>query len=263
MPTDLNPIKGASKPAWIVAIVAGVGVGGYFLWKKLHPSATTTANTAAAGYGSGNAYGYYSGYGYGTNPIYGYGFGGTGLGWPYQGYGSMGGYGYQGTPTPTTNTEWFQQAFAFLTQNGTSSGTAEAALALYLAGQAVSSQQELIIQEAEGAVGPPPQNGPNGYPPNIKTSTSGGGGNAQNPVTGLKQSSQGTTGVDVSWNASSGATSYKVTSSKGNAQVTGATSARIHSMNSPGRPTSATVSVLAEPAAATARAATVTVQTHK
>lgn len=257
MATDLNPVKGASKPAIVVALVAGVGVAGYFAWKKLHQPAATTTPTTGQG-----SYGYYSGYGYGVSPIYGYGFGGTGLGGLFGGsYG--GGYGYQGTPTPTTNTQWFQQAFAFLTQNGTATGTAEAALALYLAGQPVSADQALMIQEAEAAVGPPPQNGPNGFPPNINTSTSGGGGNAQNPVTGLKQSSQGTTGVDVSWNASSGATSYKVTSSKGNVSLTGATSARIHSMNPVGHPTSATVSVLAEPAATTARAATVTVKTHK
>lgn len=259
MPDSINPVKGVSKPTWIIAIGAGAIVGGYFLYKHFHkpPAAPTTA-----GYGYGSAYGYGgspAGYGYGTSPIYGYGFGGTGL-FP-SGYG--GGYGYQGMPSPTTNSQWFQAAMAYLTQSGTSTLTAEAALAKYLAGQPVTAQQAQVIQIAEAAVGPPPQAGPNGYPPNVNTSGSGGGGNAQNPVTGLKVSQPGSTGVDISWNASSGATSYQVTASKGNATMTGPTSARIHSINQPGHPTSATVSVLAEPAAHNARAATITVHTNR
>lgn len=251
----VNPLKGGNKATWVIAGVAGVGVAGWMLWKHFHQPATPPATS---GYGAG--YGYGASYGYGTSPIYGYGFGGTGLGGSF-GYGGGGGYGYTGNPTPTTNSQWFQQAVAFLTQGGTSVTTAEAALAKYLAGQPVTQQQALICQEAEAAVGPPPQNGPNGYPPNINTSGGGGGGNAQNPVTGLKVTQPGTTGVDIGWNASSGATSYKVTSSAGNVQMTGQTSARIHSINAPGKKGSANVSVLAEPAAQTARAATLTVHT--
>jgi hypothetical protein len=257
MPVD-NPLKGGTKATWTIALIAGGGVALYFWWKKRQQAQTAATTTAQAGYGYG--YGSPAGYGYGVSPIYGYGQGGP-FGWPFAG--GYGGYGYQGTPTPTTNSQWFQQALAFLTQNGTSTATAEAALAKYIAGQPVDATQTLIIQEAEAAIGPPPQAGPNGFPPNINTSTSGGGGNAQNPVTGLKVSKPGTTGVDVSWNASSGATSYQVRSSKGNVGMTGATSARIHSINAPGHPSSATVSVLAEPAATTARAATITVHTNR
>jgi hypothetical protein len=255
-----NPIKGTPKAAWGIALVAGGGVAFYVWWKKKHPTTVPAASGAAYGYASG--YGYGGGYGYGVSPIYGYGQGG----FPFMGgggYGAPGGYGYQSQfPTPTTNAQWFQEAISWLSQGGTSATTAEAALGKYLAGAAVTSQQALIVQEAEGALGPPPVSGPNGYPPNIHTSGSGGGGNAQNPVTGLHVSQPGTTGVDIAWTASSGATSYKVTSSAGTVQNTGPTSARIRSINPPGHTGTANVSVLAEPAAANARAATITVKTR-
>lgn len=256
MPID-NPIKGASKQAWIIAGVAGIAVVGYLWWKRKQQAATA-ATTNAYGYNTqANAYGYYSSYGYGVSPIFGYGLGGTN----YPGSFGYGGYGYQGTPTPTTNAEWFQQALAFLEQNGTNTATAEAALAKYLAGQSVTTAQESIIQIAEAALGPPPQNGPNGYPPNIKTSSTGGGGNAQNPVTGLHITDQGTTGDNIAWNASPGATSYQVTATHGNVSMTGKTSARIHDIG-PAH-WSSTVHVLALPASAHARAASLTVYRKK
>lgn len=253
MAEGLNPVKGASKQAWVIAGVAGVAVIGFMWWKK-HTAAQTAAATASPyGYAGYNTYGYYSGYGYGVSPLFGYGLGGTN--YPFTtGYG---GYGYQGTPTPTTNAQWFQDALNYLSQNGTSTTTAEAALAKYLAGQSVTADQVTIIQIAEGAFGPPPQNGPNGYPPNIKTSSSGGGGNAKNPVTGLKLVKQGVTGDDISWNASAGASSYKVTATHGNVTMTGPTSARIHSIG-PAH-WSSTVHVLAEPAADHARDAQLTI----
>lgn len=257
---SINPLKNTSKPAWIIAGVAGVGVAGYFIWKRLHQpqvKTATTGGTSAYGYGYGSP----AGYGYGTSPIFGYGLGSS---FPFSSsYG--GGYGYGGNPTPTTNAQWFQQAFTWLTQSGNVSTTvAEAALAKYLAGQPVTSDQTLIIQEAEAAVGPPPQAGPNGMPPAINNSGSGGGGNAQNPVTGLHQTQVGFTGGDIAWNPSPGATSYQVTAVRGNVSMLGPTSARIHNINTGGEGGDQTwVHVLAEPAAPHARSALITVHTRK
>jgi hypothetical protein len=257
-----NPIKKMPKGTLIIAGVAGAGALVYVWWKKKNASATTPP-APASGYGYG-AYGYSSGYGYGVSPIFGYGQGG----FPFMGgggYGSTTGYGYQSQfPAPTTNAQWFQEAISWMSQGGTSVVTAEAALAKYLAGAAVTSDQALLIQEAEGALGPPPVSGPGGYPPNINSSSSSGGGHAKNPVTGLKISKPGTTGADISWNASSGATSYKVTATKGSATMIGPTSARIHNINTGrDRGDQSTVTVLAEPASPNARAATIVVHTKR
>jgi hypothetical protein len=79
----------------------------------------------------------------------------------------------------------------------------------------------------------------------------------------LHMSQPGTTGVDIAWSASTGATSYKVTSDKGNPEMLGATSARIHSINAPGHTGTAHVEVLAEPAGTGAIPARITVSTRK
>lgn len=259
-----NPVKRVPKGAWVIALVAGGGAVLWVYFKKKNAAAAVPA--AGYGYGAVAGYGYASGYGYGAvSPIFGYGQGG----FPFLGgggYGGVGSYGYQSQfPAPTTNAQWFQEAISFMSQNGASVTTAEAALAKYLAGAAVTSDQALLVQEAEGALGPPPVSGPGGYPPNINTSSSSGGGNAKNPVTGLKQTpSHDTTGADISWSASSGATSYKVTTTKGNATMTGPTSARIHDINTgKDRGDQSTITVLAEPASPNARAARLIVHTKR
>ena len=137
------------------------------------------------------------------------------------------------------------------------------ALGLYLAGQPVDPAQKTLVFDAEAVGGPPPVAGTNGYPPNVRTNGSkGGGSSATNPVTGLKQTgAEGFTGADVSWTASAGATSYAVTSDKGTVSMTGTTSARIGSIGP--KASQATVSVLAKPAAAGAVPAKVVVHVKK
>lgn len=237
--------------------LAVVAVGGFLVYKKLSGSKTTappTSSPYAYGYGSAYAYGYGTQYGYG-----GYGPGGFGGGgyppYPY-GYGNPP-PGPTGGP-PTTNAEWGQQAEADLGSSGTDA--IAAALGKYLSGAPITTDQNLIVQEATAVLGPPPQASPTGFPPKAHVTKGGGsGGGATNPVTGLRVSKPGTTGVDVSWGASSGATSYVVTSTHGHASMIGPTSARIHDI---GRHTSATVQVLAEPAASGAQPATITVKTN-
>lgn len=264
MPDVKTPVGTMPRGAMLAGLAAVVGVGGYLVYKHftkptpVAPTPATGTTPYGYGYGYGAPYGY--GYGYGTNSPYGeYGFGG-GNPYPYS-YG----YGGGGNPPPiTTNAQWGQAAEAAMGSSGNDS--IAAAIAKYLAGSPVTQDQELIIQEAIAVVGPPPVAGPSGYPPKIHVTKGGGGGggNATNPVTGLQVTKPGSTGVDISWTASQGATSYQVTSTHGNPSMTGPTSARIHSINAPGRgPVSATVQVLAQPAASGAQPASITVTTTK
>ena len=248
-------IKSTPKKGWIIGGVVALGVGAYVWWK--HKQSQKTAATTPAGYG----YGVPAGYGYGTvSPIGGgYGAGGLGLGYPGQ-YGSP--YGYHPAP-PTSNAQWATAVETSLSTQGYNAMTVSAALGKYLTGGQLSSDQVSIVQAGIAFNGDPPVPGAGGFPPAIHSSGSGGGGNAQNPVTGLTVSQPGTTGVDISWTASVGAKSYQVTSTKGTVQMLGATSARIRSINQAGKPTSAQVSVLAEPAGTGATPATLTVNTHK
>jgi hypothetical protein len=260
MPSEVKtPVGKMPRGALLAGGAAVVVVGGYLIYKHLTKTTTTTA-ASATGYGYG--YGSQSfGYGYGASSPYGeYGFGGGGYPNPY-GYGYGGGGGQP--PPITTNAQWGQAAESAMGSSG--NDNIAAAIGKYLAGQQVTQDQELIIQEAEAVVGPPPQAAASGYPPKIHVSKGGGGGggNAQNPVTGLHVTQPGTTGVDIAWAASSGATSYQVTSTHGNPEMIGATSARIHSINAPGKSgQTATVQVLAEPAASGATPASIQVKTR-
>lgn len=261
MPNDVNvPIVGKMpRGAALAGGLAVVAVGGYLIYKHFTKTTTTPTPTGAMGYGYSYGYGSALGYGYGSQ--YGeYGFGGGGS-YPYGPYGYGGG---GGNPPPiTTNAQWGQAAEAAMGSSG--NDNIAAAIAKYLAGQPVTQDQELIVQEAIAVVGNPPQAGPAGYPPKIHVTKGpgGGGGNAQNPVTGLHVSQPGTTGVDIAWTASPGATSYQVTSTHGNPSMTGTTSARIHSINPPGKSgATATVQVLAEPAASGATPASIQVRTQ-
>jgi hypothetical protein len=251
-------VKSTPKMGWIIGGAVALGVGVYVWWKHKQ-SETASTPTTTAGYGYA-AYGYHAGYGYGTTPIYGgYGAGGLGLGYPGQ-YGSP--YGYHPGP-PTSNAQWATAVETSLGTQGYNAMAVSAALGKYLTGGQLTADQVGIVQAAIAFNGDPPVPGSNGYPPAIHSSGSGGGGNATNPVTGLKVTNPGTTGVDISWTASTGATSYQVTSSKGTVQMLGGTSARIRSINPAGKPTSAQVSVLAEPAGTGATPGTITVTTHK
>jgi hypothetical protein len=263
---DVNvPVVGKMpRGAMVAGLAAVVGVSGYLIYKHItKPTTTTPTATGPTGYGYG--YGSMAGsqFGYGYGGAYGeYGGGFGGGGYPFQyGYGTQTG-GTTGSTTPTTNAQWGQDAEAAMGSDGTDATAA--AIAKYLGGSPVTEQQQLIIQEAIAVTGPVPVPSATGYPPKIRvTKGGGGGGDATNPVTGLHISKPGTTGVDVAWSASAGATSYSVTSTHGHASMIGPTSARIHDINKPGKGgVSATVQVLAEPAASGAQPATIQVKTR-
>jgi hypothetical protein len=264
MPTD-NPLKGTPKKAWLIGGAVAAGVGIYVYWRNKNKAAAVAASPG---------YGYGASYGYGVTPIYGYGQGGTGLGFPYSGglYGG-GGYGGGPVPAPTTNAQWAAAVESSLSAQGYDTLTVAAALGKYLTGQTCTADQTSIIQAAIAFQGYPPQNGPDGYPPNIHTAGSGGGGNAKNPVTGLHQTASGihgqklgTTGANIAWNPSAGATGYQVTSTKGTVTMLGPTSARIHDIRTNRGVLGggeATVTVLAEPAGNGAIPAKLVVHTRR
>lgn len=245
------------KGALFAGGAAIIAVGGYLIYKHINkPTTTTPTTTTPTAYGYGYGSGTTNSYGYGSQGEYG--FGGGGFPQPY-GYGptSPNPFGY--SPTPTTNAQWGQDAEAAMGSSG--SDAIAAAIAKYLGGSPVTEQQALIIQEAEAVAGPPPQASPTGYPPKIRVQKSGGQGGttATNPIVGLHQSpGRDTTGVDINWPPSPGATSYTVTSTHGHATMLGKTKARVHDI---GRHTTATVQVLANPAASGATPATITVRT--
>lgn len=136
------------------------------------------------------------------------------------------------------------------------------AIGLYISGQPLTQTQAQFIYDAIAIGGNPPVAGANNYPPKIQLTNSPGGGTpAVNPVTGLKVTQSGSTGVDIAWDPSQNATSYTVKSTKGNPSMTGATTARIRSINPAGRDSSATVTVLANPAAAGAVPASIKIKT--
>jgi hypothetical protein len=263
MPDTVNvPLLGKTPKGGVMAGGAAlVVVGGYLWYKHLQKkAAATTATTPAAGYGYGYGYGSQYAYGYGGYSPYGFGGGG----FPF-------GYGYGGPPPSpgggnpiTTNAEWFQAVTADLGSSGTDH--VGAVLSSYLAGVGIAKSDQITVMEAEGFEGPPPVAGPDGFPPKIRVTSGGnggGGGNAVNPVTGLHVTHAGSTSVDIAWKPSKGATSYQVTSTHGTPEMTGTTTARIRSINPPGHPSTASVQVLAEPAASGAKAATIQVKTTR
>ena len=101
--------------------------------------------------------------------------------------GGLGGYYYgpggSTQPVPpgpgnfADNAEWAQYAENYMI--GTLSADPNAtgnALGKYITGQPVDSTQQNVIEEAIAIAGQPPQAGPGGYPPGIRTQPSGGGG---------------------------------------------------------------------------------------
>lgn len=138
----------------------------------------------------------------------------------YGGYGGGYGGGFpgpQGPGTFTSNAAWSQAVEDYLVNTvGESASDVGNALGKYITAQPVTADQEAFINQAIAFAGYPPVPGPNGFPPSIKNAPPvppppppHKGGNAQNPVKGLKVTPRFTQ-ADVSWSASKGATSYRV-----------------------------------------------------
>lgn len=90
------------------------------------------------------------------------------------------GYGYGGNYVPsgttaatgfTNNAAWAQAAEAYMVDIGGDANLIGNALGKYIAGAAVTSDQQSLIQQAIAFEGIPPVGGTNGYPPSIRTAT--------------------------------------------------------------------------------------------
>lgn len=185
---------------------------------------------------------------------------------PLGGGGPTGQYPQTGPPF-TSNSAWAM--FCEQTMGSTGSDAIAAALGHYLTGSPLQSGEPTMVDQAIAIGGYPPVAGPNGMPPALNTNNPNPNpSGATNPVTGLRQTAGGLGPRDataqIAWDASNGATSYKVTSVKGTVQMMGATSAQIHSIPNNagdfGKGASTTVTVLAEPAASGATPATLIVK---
>ena len=273
------PLVGKVSRGWLLVVAGGSAAAiGYVLWRR-HKAGTAAAAVSASPAAAATAGDPYppdgttgnpsdpnsvdpeTGLTYGDEQLDGGGFGGSGFGafgFPGAGGGGGGGGGggAGGGPPFTTNAAWATYAEQQLA--GIVDPTAlSAALGVYLTGRPASSDQVSLIDQAIAIAGYPPTAGPGNNPPGIVQGGGGGGGSAVNPVTGLHQTQVGYTGADIAWTASQGATGYTVTSTAGTASMTGPTSARIHDIGPHAK--TATVTVLATPAAAGATPATITV----
>lgn len=193
------PILGnVSKGELGILALAGVAVGGYAWYQHNKKQKQTITQNTPSGTGM-TAYGYGAAsnqYGYGAytySPYAGYGYGYSALENALTGEEAYA-YGYQegtsvsqsGNPgTATTNSQWSQNAVQALTAQGWNGQTVQAALGVYLTGGQLTSSQQQVVQAAEGAEGPPPQEGANGYPPamNVSSSTGQSGTTSPNTVT--------------------------------------------------------------------------------
>src|SRR5262245_10393088 len=169
------PLLGTmNKRVLIFGGLAGVLVGGYWVWRRNQENKAADTGAYAYGYGS-TFYGYgqgadfYGGDGgvqpYPVGSEYGYGAFGYGYYNPYTGQwlGTGTGTGPTSGPTPTapaTNLEWVRQASSALPGKGH-----RAALLRYIGGLPLNSDQQRVVREALGLLGDPPKTGPNGYPP--------------------------------------------------------------------------------------------------
>lgn len=139
------------------------------------------------------------------------------------GYDSNGNPVYQaGNPSPNTgpgsftnNAQWAQYAEDYLVNTvGMDASTVGNALGKYISGGKVDDNQFSVIQSAVAFAGGAPVAGTGGFPPNINhvgTPPGNPGGNAKNPVSGLKVTDDGFTSITVEWDKSTGAKSYLVT----------------------------------------------------
>lgn len=188
-----------SVPRWGVVAGAGVAAVGIILYMRnrnssssASSSATPASSTAATGAAfSGGEYPPDGTTGnpsdpFSTDPATGETYGNEGYASQYYDYGAGSGGGGSSPSGPpfTDNASWSQYAENYLTQTiGQDPGTVSGALGLYLSGQAVTSSQQSIIDQAIAFAGQPPVQGPGGYPPQIRVQSNTGGGTG--PQTGV------------------------------------------------------------------------------
>jgi len=262
MADTINLFGSQVKRGYVIAGGAVVAAAiGYGWWKNRHQAPANTAAAATPSTPGTPAGGSYPPDGttgdpsdpYSTDPSTGQTYGsegqfagGYGLPGGVGGYGYGGGYdGYGTSAYPpgttggvaqyTTNGQWAQATEDYLVNTvGASATVVAAALGKYITGQALTSDQVSVVEQAIAFSGSPPVNGVDGYPPNMRQAPapapppssggggsgggSGGGGGQKPPPapkapatpSGVSASGAGPTGFGVRWNAVSGATQYRV-----------------------------------------------------
>jgi hypothetical protein len=279
-------VGGVSRKALLIGGVGSSAVVGLFLLRKKSSTvapastATGTADGTVGNPSDPNSIDPATGLTYGEEASAGSDYLSPGLQDTTQGptYGATGYYdpntgqwvyGNTGTgqAAAVTNQQWAQNAIAYLGQSGgVDTGALAAALGAYLAGQAVTTDQESLIDQAIAVEGYPPVSGANGNPPGIRVSDTGtgaggtggsgggvtGSGGGVNPggpnsgrttgsaapaqVSGLHVTSVTKNAIGLAWNRSAGATGYQVRVTYQNAVVqkhmTGAASYTVGGLSS-------------------------------
>lgn len=177
-------VGGVSKKALAIGGIAAAATVGLFLLRKRKTAAAAPA--AAAADPNATASSDYIDPGL-QDTTGGPTYGATGYTDPNTGqwvYGNTG----TGQAAATTNAQWSQNAISYLSGSGTDTGALAQALGAYLQGQAVTTAQESLIDQAIAVEGYPPVAGASGYPPGIRTSDTGtgagGSGGSGGGVTG-------------------------------------------------------------------------------
>lgn len=199
----MNLFGSQVKKGYVIAGGAVIAVAAVYGWRKNKQAASSSsassvpsASSASDPYPpdgtSGNSSDPYStdpatGQTYGNEGAFATGYGALGSSAPLDTYGYTGSY-YGSTMAAetayATNGQWAQAAEDYLSSTvGADTTTVAAALGKYVTGQALSSDQVSVIEQAIAFVGYPPVNGPDGYPPQIRTQPPPAGGTTPPPST--------------------------------------------------------------------------------
>lgn len=182
------------------------------------------------------------------------------------GGGTVGGEVQTGPPF-SSNAAWSQYVTTYLVdQAGRDAKTVSTAIGDYIAGNALDTPEEDIVNAAIAYGGPPPIAGPGGFPPSIRHKGTKGGGKtyADNPVKGLHASGVMKTVADIDWQNAAHAASYEVTLTHNGRRMrrfdVTSSKTKLTGLNAG---THYTVSVLARPPKPSAHAASVSFTTDK
>lgn len=217
-----TPIGKVPKKGAVIVGVGAVGVLGIVWYRSKQQASQASSSTdqtsqdqnidPATGYPYGSpedqaALQNMQAYSGQLGPVFDPGGGYTGGYDPYTG-------GFPGPGSYTSNAQWSQAAEDYLVNTvGDPAADVGNALGKYITGQALTSDQESFINQAIAFAGYPPVPGPDGFPPSMRNAPTTTGPpptqSAVNPVKGLHVSARATQ-ADIHWNASKGATSYRI-----------------------------------------------------
>lgn len=206
------------KKSTVAIAGGGFGLVGFLWWRHNKSAASSTTSSSAPG--STSATDQYPADGtvgdpsdlYSTDPATGmtYGdeastgfsdYGGLGSAYgagavsPYYGAGTATGSLLGNPGSFTSNAQWAQYVEQQLDNSGIDPTSLSAAIGKYLTGQAMTTDQGDLVDQAIAIGGYPPVSGPSGYPPamniSVTTSTSTAGSTSTNTGSGSGSSSSG------------------------------------------------------------------------